>query len=167
MEKIIYKNQDVSKLFNCKENAIIDLYAEKTHKSVMEARKIYNASKLKNVINNLDNELWLESEYYILDKYENLMEKSCVPVNPNAIVEDISKIQNLTKINGIKGRDATIISIFDKLSPLQQHQIERQMKMMVRIKSPKIGMRARIKFSKLRMRKKTNDLKMRKGEAKI
>ena len=154
-KKIIYKNKDVSQLFNCKEDAIIKLYAEKTNNSVMKARKIYYASKLKNVIHNLDNELWLESEYYILDNYGKLMEKCPVPDIIPVVEINTSQRHKTIKGNNSKGRAETIISMYDKMSPKQQRKIEKQMKMLTNIKPVSPG-----------IRKRTSDFKLKKGELK-
>ncbi len=139
MDKIIYKNKDVSKFFRQKENDIIELYARKKHKSFNEVKKIYNESKLKNVIDDLDNELWLESEYYILDSYENLMEKcpTTLAIVPSTIANAkepaTTKRPRRSQKKAGKGvpKNVPVFSMFDKLFPIYPTRTKENRAMLV------------------------------------
>lgn len=158
MEKIIYKNKDVSEFFRQKENDIIELYARKKHKSFNEVKKIYNESRLKNVMDDLDNELWLESEYYILDSYENLMEKCPAASTAIASVKKYPAIQKIRggqkKVGGSKPRNVLGFPMFDNLSPIYSNRTKENRAILARKGRPKLNRKNASIRSKARKKSK-------------
>ena len=62
-------NRDVIYNIERKEADLIAIYAERNKMSKNDVVELYNKSKLKNVIRDIDNELWTESVYYIVENY--------------------------------------------------------------------------------------------------
>lgn len=76
MEKIIYNGQDITDNIMRKEKAVIKLYAKQKRTSYRVAARTYYRSKLYYVIRDVENGLWAQSEYYIMERYSNLISTS-------------------------------------------------------------------------------------------
>ncbi len=77
MENKICQERSINEIINAKEKAIIKLYAEQKHLDEEVVASVYFNSKLRNIIMDEESGLYLESPYYILERYSEYM----VPVN--------------------------------------------------------------------------------------
>lgn len=80
MGKFIYKGQDITRLIIEKEKDIIKLYSQNKGISFEIANKIYSRSKLKKAFRHVENGLWMQSEYYIMEAYGSYLDEAEVEV---------------------------------------------------------------------------------------
>lgn len=80
-DKETQSEENQNTICEAKEKEIIDLYAKQNGISEEEAELIYHQSKLKNIIRDTKNGLYLESPYFILERYSEYM----IPINKSII----------------------------------------------------------------------------------
>lgn len=73
MRKNIYEECNIDAIIRTKERAIIELYAKRKHIDRTVAEGIYMNSKLRNIIRDKESDLYLESAYYILNRYSEYL----------------------------------------------------------------------------------------------
>lgn len=76
MEKYIYKGQDITDIIRDKEKDIISLYSKNRGISRKISKKIYLSSKLKKAFRHVENGLWTQSEYYIIEAYASYLDQA-------------------------------------------------------------------------------------------
>ncbi len=81
MENKIREERSVDVIIDAKERAIINLYAEQNHLNEVIAESVYFCSKLKNIIRDKESGLYLESPYYILERYSEYMAPANLDIN--------------------------------------------------------------------------------------
>lgn len=79
MENKICDVRSKEDVLAAKEKVIIELFAEQNHISEELAELQYTHSKLRNIVRDEDSALYLESPYYILERYSEYM----IPINKN------------------------------------------------------------------------------------
>lgn len=77
MENKIREGRSIDDIISAKEKAIINLFAEQNHLDKEVAASAYFGSKLRNIIMDKESGLYLESPYFILERYAEYM----MPVN--------------------------------------------------------------------------------------
>lgn len=85
MRKNIYEECNIDAIIRAKERAIIELYAKRKNIDRTVAEGIYMNSKLRNIIRDKGSDLYLESAYYILNRYSGYL------VHRNIDVESSNK----------------------------------------------------------------------------
>lgn len=86
MENEILDVSSIDAMLAAKEKAIIDLYAKQNHVSEEVAEMKYLYSKLRNIVRDKESALYLESPYYILERYSEYM----VPITENRSSNDMA-----------------------------------------------------------------------------
>lgn len=74
MEREIREMRSTEEIIAAKEKAIVALYAKQNMLNEEAASLIYQCSKLRNIIRDKESTLYLESAYYILERYSEYME---------------------------------------------------------------------------------------------
>lgn len=87
MENKIYEERSIDDIISAKEKAIINLYAEQNHLDEEVAASAYFSSKLRNIIMDKESGLYLESPYYILERYAEYI----MPVNLNIDISSMGQ----------------------------------------------------------------------------
>lgn len=75
MEKIIYHGHDITEAIERKEKKIIELYSRQRKIPFDTAEVIYSFSNLKKALRIVDNDLWTQSEYYIIEAYSDVLDE--------------------------------------------------------------------------------------------
>lgn len=75
MGKYVYNESDITDIIKDKEKRIIKVYAEDKGISLERSKEIYLHSTVKRAIREVNNGLWMQSEYYILEAYGSYLDK--------------------------------------------------------------------------------------------
>ena len=75
MGKYVYNGTDITDIVEEKEKNIINLYSQDKGITLKRSKDIYMHSTLKKAIRDVDNGLWMQSEYYIMEAYVSYLDQ--------------------------------------------------------------------------------------------